>query len=86
MFKFPYDTQFCSLKFGNVLEPDELVKVMWELPEVDLGLFTPSNEFFVESHLVNKVSHTVSIATFRTKMASLSGVAVYLNAFVINTV
>ena len=63
MFKFPYDTQFCSLNFGNVLEPDELVNVTTgDLPEVNFDLFKPSNEFDVKPHLVNKVSHSVCIA------------------------
>ena len=61
MFKFPYDTQLCSLNFGNVLEPAELVNITWTYPEVNLDLFNPSNEFDVAPHVVNRVSHNVCI-------------------------
>ena len=78
MFKFPYDTQFCFLNFGNVLEADALVSVTWVLPEVGLGFFNPLNEFDVESHLVNKVFHAVCIAAILFSNY-LSGVAIFVN-------
>ena len=70
--KFPYDTQFCSLNFGNVLEPDELVNVITgDLPEVSLELFNPSNEFDVESHLTTKIYRKVCMQQFHTNVTLL---------------
>ena len=49
MHAFPYDTQKCSLDFGNVMEPTELVNITTSMSEVDLQSFYDSNEFEVNS-------------------------------------
>ena len=69
MFKFLYDTQFCCWNFGDAIEPDELVNAtILDLPEMDLDLFNISNEFDVESQVVNKVSRNVFITAICTKI------------------
>ena len=62
MFKFPYDKQICALKFGNVVEPAEVVNITTDVDDVDLDLFYPSNEFAVESHRVDTASYQVGIS------------------------
>ena len=64
MFKFPYDKQICALKFGNVVEPAEVVNITTDVDDVDLDLFYPSNEFAVESHRVDTASYQVGTFTF----------------------
>ena len=61
MFKFPYDTQYCSLNFGDIVEHAELVNITWGYPEVDLNMFRPSNEFDVKPYMVERVSYDVGI-------------------------
>ena len=64
MFKFPYDKQICSLEFGNVIEPAEVVNISAATDEVDLDLFYSSSEFSVESHAVDTVSFQVGDLPF----------------------
>ena len=70
MFKFPYDTEYCSLNFGNIIEPAELVDLTWDTPEVDL-IFNPSNEFDVKSQAADRVMYTVGISAFFAKIVSV---------------
>ena len=64
MFSFPYDTQDCSLDFGNVLEPAEIVNISTALTEVDLQSFYESSEFEVDSPQVDRLSFNVSNGLF----------------------
>ena len=61
MFSFPYDTQDCSLDFGNVLEPAEIVNISTASTQVDLQSFYESSEFEVDSPRVTRLSFNVSI-------------------------
>ena len=61
MLKFPFDTQKCSLDFGNVLEPAEVVNITTDMKAVDLQFFYPSNEFEVSSDEVGRVVYTVGL-------------------------
>ena len=59
MFDFPYDTQKCSLDFGNVLEPAETVNIVTPKEPVDLSSFYPSNEFDVHAAGVDRYTQKV---------------------------
>ena len=50
MFMFPYDTQICSLEFGNVIETDLFVNVT-RYPDNGSSLifYSESNEFVLKS-------------------------------------
>ena len=71
MFKFPYDTQYCSLNFGNIIEPAELVDLTWDTPEVDLNIFNPSNEYDVKSQVADRVMYKVGISALFVKIVSV---------------
>ena len=61
MFNFPFDTQDCSLDFGNVLEPAEVVNITTFMKKVDLHSFYPSNEFDVSSERIDRYYYQVCI-------------------------
>ena len=68
MLEFPYDTQRCSLDFGNVLEPANVVNLTLPDEPVDLDSFYPSNEFDVYApavdRYVKKVMEVLSWTTY----------------------
>ena len=76
MFKFPYDTQYCSLNFGNIIEPAELINITWDIPEVGLNMFSSSNEFDVKSQRAERVTHEVCISAFLSLFTSVLPAAV----------
>ena len=45
MFKFPFDTQTCSLDFGNVIHVKGAVTLVANIDEVDQGFYLDSKEF-----------------------------------------
>ena len=45
MFKFPFDTQYCSLDFGNVVHFDMSVNLSAVLEFIDQEFYVPSKEF-----------------------------------------
>ena len=58
MFKFPFDTQQCSLDFGNVLE---LINITAGQKTIDLRSFYSSNEFDVSSDKIERVVYKVCL-------------------------
>ena len=61
MFNFPYDTQTCSLDFGNVVEPAKVVNITTDMNAVDMQSFSPSGEFHVSSSKLERISYEVRI-------------------------
>ena len=45
MFKFPFDTQVCSIDFSNIVDLDNMVNATFLYDYVDLSLFSPNQEF-----------------------------------------
>ena len=61
MSEFPYDTQRCSLDFGNVLEPADVVNLTMADDPIDLQSFYPSNEFDVHATGVKYIKNVREI-------------------------
>ena len=59
---FPYDEQNCSLRFGNIIEPEVMVNITTSQTEADMKYFTPSSEFHVKRAGIGRKSTEVSAA------------------------
>ena len=64
MFKFPYDTQICSLRFGNVVETDKHVNlsILESFGFVLEEFYSPSNEFILKSKQAERITWQVGHA------------------------
>ena len=45
MFKFPFDTQICYIKIGNIVDIDEVVNAMYLEDRIDFTHLIKNNEF-----------------------------------------
>ena len=45
MYKFPFDTQICSLDFGNLVHTEYAVQLYTDMDSVLMSFFVPSKEF-----------------------------------------
>ncbi len=61
MTRFPWDTQYCKLDFGNLIHRETLVNVTVQSTRVNLDFYISNKEFDLESTYVTRETFSLTI-------------------------